>query len=140
LTDRMRSRNTTYVTDALKSATRPMSAYEIIAAIRPEAELAPTTVYRALRQLVSEGKVHRIESLNAFVACRQSRHAGPTHQDGQGVGFIICDTCGAVEEFIDPVIVERVAAARIAHGFSAAAMTLELRGLCASCSNNGLAP
>lgn len=125
--------------DALLSAGRPMGAYDIIAAIRPRIELAPPTVYRALRQLVSAGKAHRIESLNAFVACRHHHGAELAHRQGEGVGFVICERCGAVDEFIDAAIGERVAAALSPRGFSASAMTLEVRGVCANCSDKAVA-
>lgn len=139
LTDRLQGRNAACVMEALLSAARPMGAYDIIAAIRPRVELAPPTVYRALRKLVSAGMAHRIESLNAFVACRHRHDAEPAHRPGNGPGFIICDTCGAVDEFVDPVIGERVAAAQLVRSFSASAMTLEVRGVCASCSDKAAA-
>lgn len=139
LTDRQQGRNAAYVMEALLSAARPMGAYDIIAAIRPRVELAPPTVYRALRQLVSSGKAHRIESLNAFVACRCGHDAQPAYRQGQGIGFIICDRCGSVDEFIDPVIGERVAATLVDRGFSASATILEVRGVCASCSDEVVA-
>ncbi len=130
---------TAYIMDALTTSKRPLGAYEIIAAIRPRAAIAPPTVYRALKRLISKGRVHRIESLNAFVACRHEDCAGPSHEDGKGVAFIICDECGAVDEFVDPVIVERLAAALSQRGFLTRALTLEIRGLCGSCSEKGAA-
>lgn len=139
MTDRMQGRNAAYVMEALVSAARPMGAYDIIAAIRPRVELAPPTVYRALRQLVSAGKAHRIESLNAFVACQYGHDAEPAYRQGEGVGFVICDRCGSVDEFIDPAIGERVAAALLMRGFSASATTLEVRGVCANCSDKAVA-
>lgn len=138
MTDRMQGRNAVYVMEALLSAARPMGAYDIIAAIRPRIELAPPTVYCALRQLVSAGKAHRIESLNAFIACRHGHDAEPAHRQGDGIGFIICDRCGAVDEFIDPIISERVAAALVLRGFSASATTLEVRGFCVNCRDGGV--
>jgi Fur family zinc uptake transcriptional regulator len=125
--------------EALLSAAGPMGAYDIIAAIRPQVELAPPTVYRALKQLVSAGKAHRIESLNAFVACRCGHDAQPAYRQGEAIGFIICDRCGSVDEFIDPTIGEGVAAALVLRGFSASATTLEVRGVCANCSDKAAA-
>ncbi len=139
MTYRMQGRNAAYVIEALTSAVHPMSAYDIIAAVRPRAELAPTTVYRALRQLVSEGKAHRIESLNAFVACQHGHGAKSAHQQGDRIGFVICNRCGSVDEFIDPLIGEKVAATLVELGFSISTVTLELRGFCAKCSDKALA-
>jgi Fur family transcriptional regulator, zinc uptake regulator len=139
LTDRVQGRNAAYVFEALMHSDRPLSAYDIIEAVRPRVALAPTTVYRALRQLISDGKAHRIESLNAFVACQHGHGAEPVHRQGEGLGFVICDRCGSVDEFIDPVIGERVAATLVERGFSASAVTLEVRGVCATCSDRPVA-
>ena len=64
------------IVEALKSAGRPVSAYEIIDQLREQAVLAPQTVYRALDRLIASGSAHRLESLNAFVACAHATHAG----------------------------------------------------------------
>ena len=49
----------------LQSQDRPVSAYDILEALRGDGVTASTTVYRALEKLLHAGKVHRIESLNA---------------------------------------------------------------------------
>ncbi len=57
-------------------AGRPVSAYEIIDSLRDKAILAPQTVYRSLDRLIASGAAHRLESLNAFVACSHAVHKG----------------------------------------------------------------
>lgn len=113
---------------ALRNSGRPVSAYEIIDQLRDQATLAPQTVYRSLDRLIASGSAHRLESLNAFVACC---HAG--HQGAAAV-FAICDDCGTVTEFAEPRAVESLAAWAKRHKYAVRAMTLELRGRCASCS------
>ena len=68
------------ILEALMASPRPLSAYDLIATIGPQVPASPPTIYRALKKLISDGKVHRIESLNAFVACRHSRCAEPDHE------------------------------------------------------------
>src|SRR3990172_6339658 len=77
------------IVEALRAAGRPVSAYEIIDRLREKASLAPQTVYRSLDRLIASGSAHRLESLNAFVACSPVTHEG-------GGGFAICDDCGGV--------------------------------------------
>jgi len=115
---------------------RPLSAYDLIAKVRPHPIAAPPTVYRALKRLISDGRVHRIESLNAFVACRHSRGAQlePVHE--RGVGFAICDRCGSADEFVDPVVGEKLEADLSARAFLPRALTIEVRGLCAVCRSD----
>jgi Fur family zinc uptake transcriptional regulator len=115
---------------ALRESGRPVSAYEIIDQLRDKASLAPQTVYRALDRLIASGSAHRLESLNAFVACCQSDH----RHEGTAV-FAICDDCGTVSEFAEPRAVEALSAWAKRSKYSLRAMTLELRGRCSVCTS-----
>lgn len=112
----------------LLQADRPTKAYDLIAvyagAGRPPPK--PPTVYRALDFLVAHGLVHRIESLNAFVAC---------HGDHRGAAaeFLICDCCGRVEELDLAIGAAAIEAAR-ARGFQPGRIVLEVHGACAECA------
>lgn len=79
----------------LRRNRQPLSAYAILDKLRAEGVKAPTTVYRALAALTKQGAVHRIESLNAYVAC-QSHDCDDDH--AHGVRFAICTACGMVQE------------------------------------------
>ena len=92
------------IVEALRDVGRPVSAYELIEELRSKASLAPQTVYRSLDRLIAEGQAHRLESLNAFVACRHASHEGET------AVFAICNDCGTVSEFDEPAAVDRLAA------------------------------
>ncbi len=116
------------IVDALRGAGRPVSAYEIIDHLRGKATLAPQTVYRALDRLIAQGSAHRLETLNAFVACAHFSHAG-------AAVFAICDSCGTVTEFEEARAVAALAAWAKKAKFQTRAMTLELRGRCVACSN-----
>jgi Fur family zinc uptake transcriptional regulator len=117
---------------ALRDSGRPVSAYEIIDQLRDQASLAPQTVYRALDRLIASGSAHRLESLNAFVACGQSGHQ---HQEHKGAAvFAICDDCGTVSEFAEPRAVEALASWAKRSKYTVRSMTLELRGRCAACT------
>ncbi len=62
----------------------PQGAYDILDTLGERGRrAAPPTVYRALDFLLGQGLIHRIESLNAFVGCRDpdTPHAGQ---------FLIC--------------------------------------------------
>ena len=123
------SKNHQLVFDALSEAGRPMSAYELIDAVRPAGISAPPTVYRALTKLIDAGAVHRVESRNAFVACNRS------HSGGATVVLMLCNECGKADEFADPdigAIVERQAASR---RFAISTTVLEVQGLCANCQS-----
>lgn len=113
--------------DTLLKAGKPMTAYQLIDAVRPDASLAPPTVYRALGRLIEEGLAHRLESVNAFVACRMAhRHRG-------GTVFMLCRDCGTAEEMVDEFLNEHLRARAAERRFQIEKVTLELQGLCAAC-------
>ena len=60
------------IRDLLAGADKPLSAYDVIDALRDHGRVAPPTVYRALQKLIDEGLAHRLETRNAYVACREA--------------------------------------------------------------------
>ncbi|HVX80806.1 MAG TPA: Fur family transcriptional regulator [Devosiaceae bacterium] len=122
------TRNQHLVLDALVGATGPLSAYGILDRVRNDGIKAPLQIYRALDKLVELGLAHRLESLNAFVACA---HAND-HHEGLAA-FAICESCGHVDEFADPVVEERLQAWSEATGFKTERTTIEIRGHCKEC-------
>ena len=123
------TRNQTLVLGALDRADGPLSAYTILDRLRDQGFRAPLQVYRALDKLVDIGMVHRLESLNAFVACR---HPGCDSHDM--TAFMICETCGQVSEITDGGLTERLTGLAHQSGFRFARSTIELRGTCAGCA------
>lgn len=104
-----------------------MSAYEIIDSLRAKATLAPQTVYRSLDRLIASGAAHRLETLNAFVACSHAVHKGSAI-------FAICDRCGGVDEFDEPNALAALNSWADKAHFELRQITLELRGTCARCA------
>ena len=111
--------------EMLLAAGAPVKAYELVSHFRAgEGAAKPPTIYRALEFLERAGFAHRIESLNAYVACRYGARTHPA-------AFLICDCCGAAEEF-EPDFTPGRAAAE-AKGYAVSTVTLEARGLCPAC-------
>ena len=103
-----------------------MKAYDIIGAYYGSGRsVSPTTVYRSLEFLERMGFVHRLESVNAYIACH-------TNQRGHAAAFLICECCGGAEEFEPDLATERAAA--LGAGFKLERVTLEARGVCRNCS------
>lgn len=88
----------------------------------------PPVAYRALDFLTEHGFAHKIERLNAFVACT---HPGEKHAPA----FMICRMCDAVAEAeAAPMRGELGEAARTA-GFQIERMVLEAEGVCPACAS-----
>ncbi len=112
----------------LRRRGRPLSAYEILDALREDGVTAATTVYRALAKLIEAGHVHRIESLNAWTACRAPHHP-------EAPVFEICDGCGRVTEHVASARLARdIAALSTGSGFAPGRAVIEIHGRCSDCS------
>lgn len=105
----------------------PVTAYQILDRLGTLVKNPkPPTVYRALEFLQESGLVHRIESMNAYVAC----HAGHAHGNAQ---FLICDDCGDVREIDIPHIAHDVLKGAETAGFKAKRHNTEIHGQCSGC-------
>jgi Fur family zinc uptake transcriptional regulator len=116
------------VLEVLLDSHRAQGAYDIMEQIdwrgrRP----APAVIYRALDFLVSHGLAHKIESLNAFMACPHADHA---HKPM----IMICRDCTQVAEFEAPGIGRAISKVAKDTGFVTDQTTVEVTGQCGPCA------
>ncbi|AUQ52135.1 zinc uptake regulation protein zur-like protein (plasmid) [Phaeobacter inhibens] len=115
------------VLEILLQAHRAMGAYDLLDILRGEGlGSQPPIAYRALDFLVKNGFAHKIERLNAFVACS---HPGDDHAPV----FMICRTCNAVAEAPSQTSNGRLGAAAREAGFLIERTVMEAEGLCPKC-------
>lgn len=114
-------------------AKQPVGAYALLDRLKESrGGAAPPTVYRALDFLVEQGLVHKVERLNAFVACGAHDHDHDGH--AHPAQLLVCGKCHAVTELDDHGIAHAIAHAAAAAGFRPARATVEVEGLCVSCA------
>ncbi len=120
--------NQQLVLGVLKRSPSPLSAYDILHRLRNKGLKAPLQVYRALKVLVDLGITHRLESLNAFVACsgENCRQAGMS-------GFMICNLCGRAQEFYNRQLNDKLQSISADQEFVASHTVVESSGICAQC-------
>ncbi|HEY1070343.1 MAG TPA: transcriptional repressor [Thermomonas sp.] len=119
------------VLELIARAGQPIKAYDLLDRFRggeDGSSAAPPTVYRALDFLLANGFIHKLESINAYVACHHPNAAQ------HSVPFLICNRCHSATELEDASIVATLDAAARALGFAPQAQTLEVHGLCARCA------
>lgn len=116
------------VLEILLEEHRALGAYEILDRLRDEnLGSQPPVAYRALDFLTKHGFVHKIERLNAFIACA---HPHDVHTPA----FLICRECNSVAEAETDLTQGRLAQIASATGFSIERAILEAEGLCPNCS------
>ena len=105
-----------------------MGAYDVLSRLDADGFGAkPPVAYRALGFLVDHGLAHRIERLNAFVACA---HPGSDHAPA----FMICRSCRKVAESQDRP--DRLQPSAAASGFIIEQTVIEAEGLCPACQDD----
>ncbi len=115
------------VLEILLKQHRAMGAYDILAVLDAEGlGSQPPVAYRALSFLVDHGFAHKVEQLNAYIACT---HSEASHTPV----FLICHGCGTVEEAkadMQDAPLGRIAADT---GFAIEHAVIEAQGLCPTC-------
>lgn len=107
---------------------RAQGAYDILARLQAEGLGAqPPVAYRALDFLTKHGFAHRIERLNAYVACTEG-------DDPHDPIFMICRSCDAVAETGAGRTGRRLEETARAAGFAIERQVLEAEGLCPDCA------
>lgn len=116
------------VLDMVRKSPKPIGAYALLEQYKktfPNA--APPTIYRALEYLCKNHWIHRIEKLNAYIACERGHH----HDDVQ---FLICRICGVAHEISATEILKTTHKLANSIGFVPENTIVEVIGHCKDCA------
>ena len=122
------SRNQQIVLDIIEKAKGPLKAYSILFNVQKKGINAPQQIYRALDKLIEMGKIHKIESKNAFDACRSS-----DCEISKATAFSICESCEMVDEISDAKLSKYLSSFNHKKGMKFKRFNLEFFGLCKKC-------
>lgn len=125
------SPSTRKVLRVLQQSRKPLSAYAILAKLQRSGLRFPPTVYRALDQLARRGLAHRLESMNAFIACRNPGTC-PGHETGVSA-FALCTVCGKVQEISGGPLLKIVREKGMPFFTRLDRTVVELSGICRAC-------
>ena len=122
------SKNQQIVLEIIEKAKGPLKAYSILFNVQKKGIKAPPQIYRALDKLIKIGKIHKIESKNAFVACRNSNC-----EISKATAFSICESCEMVDEISDVKLSKYLSSFSDKKGTKYKRFNLEFFGLCKKC-------
>ena len=124
------SKNQKIIFDLIDKSPEPLKAYSILFNVQKKGIKAPLQVYRALDKLVEIGKIHKIESRNAFIACQNS-----SCQISKTTAFSICEICEKVTEIKDNKLAKYLTSFNDNKGMNYKKYNLEFFGLCKKCKS-----
>ena len=108
-----------------------IGAYEILARLAEKGtRLAPISVYRAIDALLEAGVIHRLESKNAYFACRRLDHT-----PGRRPIILSCEKCNAVAEVDAEGIFETIERVSKSASFQPRVKFVEVLGTCRNCAS-----
>ena len=122
------SKNQQIIFDLIDKSSEPLKAYTILFSVQKKGINAPQQIYRALDKLIEIGKIHKIESKNAFVACRSS-----DCEISKATAFSICESCEMVDEISDAKLTKYLSSFSDKKGTKYKRFNLEFFGLCKKC-------
>ena len=122
------SKNQQIIFDLIDKSSEPLKAYSILFNVQKKGIKAPLQVYRALDKLVAIGKIHKIESRNAFIACQNS-----SCQISKATAFSICESCEQVSEISNTKLSKYLSNFVDETGLKFTKYNLEFFGLCKKC-------
>ena len=122
------SKNQQIIFDLIDKSPEPLKAYTILFNVQKKGINAPPQVYRALDKLVEIGKIHKIESKNAFVACKSS-----DCEISKATAFSICESCEMVDEISDVKLSRYLSSFNHKKGMKFKRFNLEFFGICKKC-------
>ena len=125
------SKNQQIVFDIIEKSSEPVKAYSILFNVKKKGIKAPPQVYRALEKLIKLGKIHKVESKNAFVACKSSNC-----EISKATAFSICETCEKVTEINDQKLSKYLKNFHDKTGMIYKKYNLEFYGLCTTCKRS----
>jgi Fur family zinc uptake transcriptional regulator len=115
------------VLSLLVSENVAMGAYEVLEALSSDKErLSPPTVYRAIDFWNKNGFIHRIESMNAYIACCE-------HSHHKNFCIFICKLCNTVMELKLPHLPAPITRVLENNDLTMAHSTTEIYGKCSRC-------
>jgi Fur family zinc uptake transcriptional regulator len=123
------SKNQQIIFDFIEKAKEPLKAYSILFNVQKKGIKAPLQVYRALDKLIEIGKIHKVESRNAFIACKSS-----SCEISQATAFSICEVCEKISEISNSKLSKYLSNFSDNTGMKYSKYNLEFFGLCKKCT------
>ena len=119
------------IVEVLAATVRPLTIPEIL---EQSDNLAQSSVYRNLTELITAGVVHRIVSGDEYSHFELAEDLTGHHH------HLVCTRCGRVNDFtlsdeIENALEVALAAAAVEQGFLAEHHRLDLTGRCANCTS-----
>lgn len=120
------NKNDELILSALRKSKKPLSAYDVLSKLSKQIK-SPPIVYRSLKRLEDEGKIHQIQSTSTYTIC----HGEHEHSDLSAL--VVCSDCGKVTEVEDKNLATMLKSVFDKSSLSITPKSIEIIGTCREC-------
>ena len=121
-------KNNYLVLNILKKNPKGLTAYQILNRIQKFKFVQPMTIYRALKDLVEQGLIHKTNKNNTFHLCNSSEN-----HDHNAV-LAVCNDCGLAEELNTNIFSKIIKDIKTKKKFNFDNFNLEITTTCKECN------
>ena len=121
--------NDDLVLDIIKNNTKSLTAYEILSKVQKVKKIQPMSVYRSLKNLQTQGKIHKSNQNKSFLLCNEN-----DHEHVHNPVLVICNDCGKTEELEVNSFSKLLANLKTKAQFQFQNFQMEVSSTCKSCN------
>ena len=121
-------KNNYLVLNILKKNPKGLTAYQILNRIQKFKFVQPMTIYRALKDLVEQGLIHKTNKNKTFHLCNSSEN-----HDHNAV-LAVCNDCGLAEELNTNIFSKIIKDIKTKKKFNFDNFNLEITATCKECN------
>ena len=120
--------NNILVLNIVKKVAKGLTAYQILNRVQKFKTVQPMTIYRALKNLVDAGLIHKTNKNKSFHLC-----SAPDQHTHNAV-LAVCDDCGVVEELKTKLFSKVIKHVKSKNRFNFKDFNLEITTVCKECA------
>jgi len=128
------SENNRLVLNSLKKSPKGLTAYQILNIVLKSKSIQPMTVYRALKNLATNGLIHKTNKNKTFHLCDTAHVCNTTEAHEHNAVLAVCNDCGVAEELKTDLFSKIIKNIKSKKRFNFNNFNLEITTTCKECN------
>ncbi len=120
--------------NSLKKSPKGLTAYQILNIVLKSKSIQPMTVYRALKNLTTNGLIHKTNKNKTFHLCDTAHVCNMTEAHEHNAVLAVCNDCGVAEELKADLFSKLIKNIKSKKRFNFNKFNLEITTTCKECN------
>ena len=120
--------------NSLKKSPKGLTAYQILNIVLESKSIQPMTVYRALKNLTTNGLIHKTNKNKTFHLCDTAHVCNTTEAHEHNAVLAVCNDCGVAEELKTDLFSKIIKNIKSKKRFNFNNFNLEITTTCKECN------